>query len=119
MLASSGDESFGEIPAETSWLCTRCGVALYRDDRFCGNCGAPAQAIKIRPDDRGDLPVERGVHLTDWISLALLTIGGFGLGSVAAIVWERRSTNPLPQPIASPLMAGVFAAATVFVVGIV
>jgi hypothetical protein len=98
--------------------CRQCGAPLEVEDRFCWSCGAPRQGVGMSLEDQQDFPVERGVRITDWISLGLLTAGAFVVGSVAAVVWENRTNRPLPEPLGkSPVTAGALAASVVLLLG--
>jgi len=111
-FASQGRPS---IPVEA--VCARCGVPVPAGDRYCWNCGAPVGGAAPNAG-REDVPVEPGVGITDWISLVLLTVGSFGLGSAVAVVWENRTGRPLPGPVGGPLAAGALAAGIVGLLGL-
>jgi hypothetical protein len=118
MLASMSSDHPAEQQSRRGPGCARCSVPIYPDDRFCWNCGAAAYHRTIQSEDRGDRPVDRRVHITDWISLALLTAGSFGSGSVAAVLWQSRAGQPLPRPVNSPLLAGAVVAGVTLGVGV-
>lgn len=87
--------------------CAQCGTELEPDERFCGNCGAPAAASPPSLPPRPDPPASAGrpASVVPWILVGCLLLF-FGAGVTGLGIWwwmggGERSALSGP-PTASP-----------------